>query len=148
MYFTVFSSSQYYSDDDIDDKLIIDETDMCVICWMPSTKYNKINILSDFSHITTKCNCKPKIHYLCLNNWINRTSSCPICRTPIINHLIYSFKQNTFIEYYITISSQYSLYFLTIICYTSFINLICVLLYNMYITYYFTKNYHYENYGI
>ena len=57
----------------------------CFICFMPYEQNNPIKMLSDFSHIIQKCKCNAKIHLLCLNNWIQKTQSCPICRTTCIS---------------------------------------------------------------
>ncbi len=56
----------------------------CFICFMPSNQNNQIKMLSEFSHIIQKCKCNAKIHLQCLNNWINKRQSCPICRTKCI----------------------------------------------------------------
>ena len=137
MYFSIFPSSEYYSDDDIDDAGVID-TDVCLICWLPSTNTNKINNLSNFSHIITNCSCKPKIHSLCLNHWIKTTPSCPICRTKIKINIFKSNNKNILINCY-TVCIGYTVYIIKTICYVSFFNLICVILYNTYYLYYFTK---------
>jgi hypothetical protein len=56
----------------------------CFICFMPYEQNNPIKMLTEFSHITLKCKCNANIHLLCLNNWIQKTRSCPICRTKCI----------------------------------------------------------------
>ena len=57
MYFSIFSSSEYYSDEDRDCNIVpcIDKDDICLICWLPGDNQNQINILTNFSNI------KPKI---------------------------------------------------------------------------------------
>jgi hypothetical protein len=57
----------------------------CFICFMHYEQNNPIKMLSDFSHIIQKCKCNANIHLLCLNNWIKKTQSCPICRTKCIS---------------------------------------------------------------
>jgi len=57
----------------------------CFICFMPYEQNNPIKMLSEFSHISLKCKCNTNIHLLCLNNWIYKTHSCPICRTTCIS---------------------------------------------------------------
>ena len=62
------------------------EEDLCLICWQPTEKNNIIKKLSYFSDVSISCKCSPYIHQLCLNNWINKNNSCPICRTKIYNY--------------------------------------------------------------
>jgi len=138
MYFSIFSSSEYYSDEDIDNNFVLD-TDVCLICWLPAQENNNIKLLSNFSHIITKCTCNPKIHSLCLDHWIKTSSSCPICRTKIKINIFKSNNKNILINSYI-IFVEYTVYILKMICYASFFNLMCVMLYNAYFIYYFTKS--------
>jgi len=84
MYFPVYSTSEYYSNNDISNNKLIDKNDdICLICWLPQEKHNEIKLLSEFLHIKINCNCKPKLHYTCINEWIKQTQTCPICRTQI-----------------------------------------------------------------
>jgi hypothetical protein len=147
MYFSVFSSSEYYSDEDIDNKLVIDEDQLCLICWLPNEESNEIKLLSDFSHIKPKCKCKPKLHALCINEWIKKSPSCPICRTKLNIIVLTSDKKNMFISCYIK-CCIYSIKLLRFGCYASFINLLCLLFYNVYSIYFMVNNYHEDDYGI
>jgi len=70
------------------------EEDLCLICWQPTEKNNIIKKLSDFSDVSISCKCSPYIHQLCINNWISKNNSCPICRTKIYNYNLNTF--NTF----------------------------------------------------
>ena len=82
MYFSVFPSSEY-NEDINNDKIIRDDkadTDICIICWSPEYKNNNLYLLSDIQNITLDCNCDPKLHQDCLNNWLIKSRSCPICR--------------------------------------------------------------------
>jgi hypothetical protein len=71
----------------------------CFICFMPYEQNNPIKMLSDFSHIIQKCKCNAKIHLTCLNNWIQKTQSCPICRTKCT-----SLQQSNLRKYYVIIN--------------------------------------------
>ena len=66
-------------------KKVTHNNDECFICFMPYEQNNPIKMLSEFSHISLKCKCNTNIHLLCLNNWIYKTHSCPICRTTCIS---------------------------------------------------------------
>jgi hypothetical protein len=81
MYLSTFPLSEYCFNDEI----ICQNNDdnICLICWMPSETNNSITILSEFSHIITLCKCKSKFHLICLNGWIAKSHSCPICRKKI-----------------------------------------------------------------
>lgn len=92
MYYSVFQSSEYNSDE-IDHKLKEEEDinkpedinnpediDNCIICWQPGCETNKLYLLPEIPNIQLYCDCQPKIHQQCLNVWIIKTRSCPICR--------------------------------------------------------------------
>lgn len=83
MYFSVFQSSEYNSDEDITNK-DNDNDNICIICWFPENINDKIYLLSEIRHITLYCECNPKLHKNCLNNWLITTHSCPICRKKLI----------------------------------------------------------------
>jgi hypothetical protein len=69
------------------------------------------------------CNCKPKIHYECLQLWIKNSNTCPICRKS--NEKIQ--RDNT-----ITIFSAYLGGFLMFIFYISFFrNIYLNIFYNL-----------------
>lgn len=62
----------------------VDDTmNQCLICWLPSQDNSCIITMKSFRYINTMCTCNPKIHNSCLEEWINKTSSCPICRKPL-----------------------------------------------------------------
>ena len=87
----------------------------CFICFMPYEQNNPIKMLSDFSHIIQKCKCNAKIHLLCLNNWIKKTQSCPICRTKCT-----SLQKSNLRKYYVIIN----IYIFIILTYNIFVCLI------------------------
>jgi len=118
--FSLIIQNEYYFYNDIDDKL--NEKDICFICWLPNEEDNEIKQLSEFSHINIICKCNPKIHQLCLNNWISQNlscPSCPICRRKInldqthLKSYYKIFKHNNLIKliFYVNI-----IYFIYIFC--------------------------------
>ena len=44
---------------------------------------NTVQNMKTISHIVVICDCNPIFHKKCLDIWINKTSSCPICRKKI-----------------------------------------------------------------
>jgi hypothetical protein len=100
MYFSTFPSSEYCFNEDIDiiNEDTINEQDVCLICLIPSETNNQITILSEFSHIITLCKCKSKFHSSCLNVWIDKSHSCPICRKNITTANININRQNNYLE--------------------------------------------------
>jgi len=144
MYFSVFSSYEYYEDKDN-----VNTDDVCLICWLPTEETNKIKLLSNFLHINPNCKCNPKIHSICINEWIKKSQSCPICRTKINIIMVTSDKNNMFVNYYIIFMS-YTIYFLRILCYISFVNLLCLFLYNAYYMYIYimTNKFYKDDYDI
>ena len=142
MYFSTFPSSEYYSDEDNKNNYIDnDENDVCIICWLPSDETNKIIKLDYFTTVTPTCKCKPKIHAICFNDWIQRSQSCPICRKNIIIHIQY-FNNNsvqTFTCFFFIFNFATRLMrFATII---SMFNLAIICFYNLYIMYYIQNEY-------
>ena len=84
MYDLLYIISKYYKKQQ-DDKVFNDEqtNKLCLICWLPSNKNETIQNMKTISHIVVICDCKPIFHKNCLDIWINKTSSCPICRKKI-----------------------------------------------------------------
>ena len=95
MYCTLYSSSDYYEHtsytDLINEELIKQELineehlniQSCLICLTPPNKDNPIQKIKELPYIVSICKCNPELHFSCLNEWINQTESCPICRTKI-----------------------------------------------------------------
>ena len=147
MYFPVFLSNEYYSDEDIQDNITIFEKDICIICWMPDEKNNEVKHLSEFSHIITTCKCQPTIHSLCLDSWIIQNSSCPICRTKISIHILNSNKRNILTNVYVN-SIKYIRYFFKILSVASFINVVFLLFYHLCYIYFVTIKCDVDSYEI
>lgn len=130
MYFCVFPSCEYNTDWE-ENINIINDNDLCLICWLPKEKNNCVKLLTDFSNIQPSCYCKPKIHSLCLNDWIAKTKSCPICRKQI-NIITFSTSNQGFILNFYIIFVENSLNIVKILFYSSVINLFCLCFYNFY----------------
>ena len=45
MYFSLFSSSKYYSDENVNMDVYINDEDLCLICLLPGYKKNEIKLL-------------------------------------------------------------------------------------------------------
>lgn len=74
MYGTLYTSSEYYED------ISPTTNNVCLICWMPSQFNNPVKCIKENSYILSDCQCNALFHNNCLNQWIDKTSSCPICR--------------------------------------------------------------------
>ena len=53
--------------------------------------------MKNFSHIISICDCNPQIHLTCINNWLSKSSSCPICRKNI-NIVVYNSIKTNYIK--------------------------------------------------
>lgn len=141
MYFSLISSYENFcknindedKDKDTNNYLINNQKDTCLICWMPTDENNELKKLSNFLHINIICDCQPKIHYLCLNIWISKNSSCPICRKKISIKTL-NLKNSTMFEKIYYYGKEYHFYFCKTICFITFSYLITMLLYNIYIS--------------
>lgn len=126
------------------------EENLCIICW---TKNNDDNSndnngnndntfvhLKDCNKYLVSCNCNVLIHSLCLDKWIIRTNSCPICRNKInINSLFIEQQTNKSIRLisYYYICFQYFIYILRFASIASIINFLLMVTIN---TYYYLKS--------
>ena len=104
----------------------------CFICFMPYEQNNPIKMLSDFSHIIQKCKCNAKIHLLCLNNWIQKKQSCPICRTKCTSLQKSNLRNLNLPKYYVIIN----IYIFIILTYNILIYLIILkhILFHLYLS--------------
>lgn len=61
---------------------------ICFICYETTNAYEwepiQLNLQLDY---IKNCNCNSWIHKNCLNNWYNKSTSCPICRISISKKL-------------------------------------------------------------
>lgn len=132
----LYTSSENY-EDDLHYNVIKDETDhWCIICWLPSQENSIILKMKDYHNINTICDCNPTFHYSCLKEWIDKTSSCPICR-----------KKITINKPYVTPLTYLMCY--VNLCFTIFhiatimllVNVLLLYAYTCYISYYITPKY-------
>ena len=63
----------------------------CVICLEKNA--NSINLLN--SNFIKDCTCNFNIHDTCLNEWIQKKPSCPICNTVLIQNTDVENENNT-----------------------------------------------------
>lgn len=145
MYFSIYPSSEYFSEEDdaYIKKIHLDEEqdEICIICWLPSDDNNKIQLLTDFKQITQLCKCHPNLHKFCLEKWIRKSSSCPVCRTKLTINLSFNENKSIFIIYYV-FCIENTLKGLKFLCYLSFINLLCIFIYNInYVYLFYSQSY-------
>ena len=136
-----YISSEYYNGDI-----------QCLICLSESKKNDVIKKMKEFSNLYIICDCNPTFHYTCLENWVERTSSCPICRkkirinkhnndinqvvNPIINPIAH------FIFY-----CDFNIFMLRIITIVLTINIFLFFIYNCYFMNYMLHEYSYEQFN-
>lgn len=146
MYYILYTSSEnhdnqsYYTtvDEDITNK-------QCLICWVYSIDNNPILKMQSISGIITICKCNPLFHYNCIKDWVNRTSSCPICRKKItFNSTTITNNNSVNIVNSINIVNIATniIRFTTIV---SFVNIILLFIYYVYLHFYIEQEY-YDNY--
>lgn len=147
MYCILYTSSENYDnqlyytavDEDITNK-------QCLICWVYSIDNNPILKMQSISGIITICKCNPLFHYNCIKDWVNKTSSCPICRKKITfnsttitnNNSVNSINSINIVNIATNI-----IRFTTIV---SFVNLILLFIYYVYLHFYFTQEYFEQEY--
>jgi hypothetical protein len=66
----------------------------CVICLEKNA--NSINLLN--SNFIKDCTCNFNIHDTCLNEWIQKKPSCPICNTVLIQNTDVENENNTHLD--------------------------------------------------
>lgn len=104
MNYLLYIISKYYKKQQ-DNKVVNDEqtNKLCLICWLPSNKNETIQNMKAISHIVVICDCNPMFHKNCLDEWINKTASCPICRKKLITTETIANNRNTILTYVIVI---------------------------------------------
>ena len=140
-----YISSEYYNGDI-----------QCLICLSESKKNDVIKKMKEFSNLYIICDCNPTFHYTCLENWVERTSSCPICRkkirinkhnndinqvvNPIVNPIVNQIAH--FIFY-----CDFNIFMLRIITLVLTINIFLFFIYNCYFMNYMLHEYSYEQFN-
>ena len=114
------------------------QENLCIICWSKNEINDKLYFIKDFNKYIVSCNCNVLMHSNCLNEWIEKTNSCPICRKNIYYYELYLQDRN--IEFfrqfkqYITVY-QYTLGLLRFTTFISIINFIWLIIFNIYCEY-------------
>ena len=136
-----YISSEYYNGDI-----------QCLICLSESKKNDVIKKMKEFSNLYIICDCNPTFHYTCLENWVERTSSCPICRkkirinkhnndiNPVVNPIVNPIAH--FIFY-----CDFNIFMLRIITLVLTINIFLFFIYNCYFMNYMLYEYSYEQFN-
>lgn len=127
--FSLFIPNENYFYNDTNEELI--KKEICFVCWLPGEKDNIVKRLSDFPHINIACKCKPIIHKLCIDDWISKSSSCPICRTKINSN-----SKQKYSIYYIKFV-KITIYTLKFIMYLYCLNFMCMYFHSIYIFIFF-----------
>jgi hypothetical protein len=56
---------------------------LCIICLSQPTDCNQLISLQDNNQYIINCVCNVHLHNNCLKTWVDKASSCPICRKKI-----------------------------------------------------------------
>lgn len=106
------------------------QDNVCIICWSKNENNDQLYYTKDFKKYIVSCNCNVLMHDNCLNQWIQQTHSCPICRKQISNN---ANKNTNVIPYYIRY--HYTLRLVRITTLISIFNFCCFLIFNTYFQY-------------
>ena len=134
MYCILYTSSENYDNQlyytDVDEDIT---NKQCLICWVYSIDNNPIINMQSISGIITICKCNPLFHYNCIIDWVNRTSSCPICRKKItFNSTTITNNNSVNIVNIVNIATNI-IRFTTIV---SFVNIVLLFIYYVYLHFY------------
>ena len=131
-------------------KNIQEDDYICVICWLPSEKNNKIKYMKDFSNIYYFCDCNVLIHIDCFNEWIIKcptSPSCPICRKKITiftSDYATNYIKNLLITFLIIVfNCTYCL--IRVATFAYLFNICLLFMYNCYMIYFINRYYEYYN---
>lgn len=93
MYYSIFDPydekydiflHQLNNKENLDNKKLFDEEDLCcIICLETDASFNKIKNMQSITDIKLFCNCNIYIHKYCLESWMKKRNTCPICLTKI-----------------------------------------------------------------
>ena len=92
----------------------------CVICLEKNA--NSINLLN--SNFIKDCTCNFNIHDTCLNEWIQKKPSCPICNTVLIQNTDVENENNTHLD--IQLHEKIKIFFYGL--FTIFITIIAIII--------------------
>jgi hypothetical protein len=93
MYYSLTKSFDNISDEEINNRNI------CIIC-LENVYIKKQTKNVDKQYIFL-CKCKPKIHEICLQNWMKISKTCPICRKNLLIRKNYVYPTNIIISKYV-----------------------------------------------
>jgi hypothetical protein len=92
---------------------------ICIICF-DKIEMNTFSLYPLFVQIA-ECNCKIIYHYNCLEKWLNKSPTCPICR---INVNILQRKKNLMQKIYTNVIYSICLSIFTLIVILVFLNIL------------------------
>jgi len=150
MYYTIYTSDeneQFYLYNNLINKNISQEK-LCIICWSKN-ETNETNdqlyFIKDFNKYIVSCNCNVLMHYNCLNAWIEKTYSCPICRKNIYiydNDFYLIIRNQDYFRQFkkSIIAYKYILGLIRFASLISILNFIWLIIFNIYFEYSITYN--------
>jgi hypothetical protein len=111
--------------------------ELCIICWLKNEPIDDLFYIKEFNEYIVSCQCNILMHFNCLEQWIQKTHSCPICRKNIVgNYLLLEDDFFKNFNKYVT-ATKYALAVLKLATTISFLHLIWILLLNTYFQYLF-----------
>ena len=143
MYGIIYTSDQYYDNNTQLDPLI-ESNKECIICWLTSSEVTHVKCMKNHFFFVSSCNCNAYIHDTCLQKWINKQSSCPICRTKIFVNIIENKDYYIKIRAYFVILLNNTFYVLKMLSFFSMVNLFFLLFYNIIFLDFTLDDYQYE----
>lgn len=132
MYYTIYTSSDYYDEKEKEKNNSLKEYDgnICLICLLPDKHKDLVQNMKQFSYILSTCDCNALFHSNCLETWIVKSQSCPICRIQLTYTFNYNFKFDNLIKIFV---DNYTNAYFQIINFISIINLFFLLYFYVYI---------------
>lgn len=110
----------------------------CLICWLNEDLNEPLFFIKELDHYIYTCNCNVLIHANCLNKWIQKTHSCPICRKYIYYQDI-TLQANTILQFkiitYYIIFYNYTIGLLKVITILSTLNFFWLFFFYTYFQY-------------
>lgn len=118
----------------------------CIICLENSSILNEVHCLQLTNIIHITCQCNVFIHDKCLEKWVNKYNSCPICRTPYnILNISFSGPTENIFRFCNTLLCEYKTIFYVIFTYLIFLQISIFYFLIIYQTkYYEIKDVYYE----
>jgi len=135
MYYTIYTSDEneqfYIYQNKINKNTTKNiQENLCIICWSKNEINDELFYIKNLDKYIVTCNCNVLMHVDCLDIWIQKTNSCPICR----KNITYNENHLKIITYYI-IGYNYIIKLLRFATILSILNFICLLICNTYFQY-------------